>query len=202
VIVALDNSAGQTPLDPDERAGLKHSHVTRRGQLDQLEQANIQDAMIWLGRQKNPDILSDEFMRRLHRRMLGEVWAWAGTYRLTEKNMGVDPRQISTRLLDLLGDVRYWVEHETYPPLEVALRFHHRLVYIHPFVNGNGRFARIIADELLCKVLGAEPVNWSGGYDLQAMNERREHYIAALRAADGGDYSALFEFAGYSPEGA
>ena len=200
MISGLDNIDGQTPLDPDELEGLKHSHVMVRGQLDQLEQANIQDAMIWLGRQKNPDILSDDFARQLHRRMLGEVWAWAGTYRLTEKNIGVDPRQILTKLRDLLDDVRYWVEHNTYPPVEIALRFHHRLVYIHPFANGNGRFGRIIADELLSKVLGAEPVNWGGGYDLQAMNERREQYIAALRAADGSDYSLLFEFAGYTPD--
>jgi Fic-DOC domain mobile mystery protein B len=199
VIVGLDNNDGKTPLDPDELEGLKHPHVTVRGQIDQLEQVNIQDAMIWLGRQKNPDILSDGFTRQLHRRMLGDVWAWAGTYRLTEKNIGVDPRQISARLLDLLSDVRYWIAHETYPPLEIALRFHHRLVYIHPFTNGNGRFARIITDELLRKVLAAEPVNWSGGYDMQAMSERRDQYIAALRTADGGDYSALFEFAGYSP---
>jgi Fic-DOC domain mobile mystery protein B len=196
VIIGLDNIDGQTPLDPDELEGLKHAHVTTRGQLDQLEQANIQQGLIWLGRNRRTDILSDEFVRKLHAQLFGEVWSWAGSFRLTEKNIGVGPRQISVQLKKLLDDVRYWVEHETYPPLEIALRFHHRLVYIHPFANGNGRFGRIIADELSSKVLGAEPVNWGGGYDLQAMNERREQYIAALRAADGGDYSLLFEFAG------
>jgi Fic-DOC domain mobile mystery protein B len=198
VIIGLDNIDGQTPLDPDELEGLKHAHVTMRGQLDQLEQANIQQGLIWLGRNRRTDILSDKFVRKLHAQLLGEVWSWAGSFRLTEKNIGVDPRQISVQLKNLLDDVRYWIEHETYPPLEIALRFHHRLVYIHPFANGNGRFARIIADALSSKVLGAEPVNWGGGYDLQAMNERREQYIAALRAADGGDYSLLFEFAGYN----
>jgi len=197
VIVGLDNIAGQTPLDPDDLEGLKHPHVTTRGQLDQLEQANFQAGMIWLGRQKSPAILAEEFVRQLHRQMFGEVWTWAGTYRLTEKNIGIDPRQIPTQLRNLLDDVRYWIDHETYPPMELALRFHHRLVYIHPFANGNGRFARIIADALLRRVLGEAPVDWTGGHDLQQMGARRERYIAALRAADGGDYSLLFEFAGY-----
>ena len=197
MIVGLDNIAGQTPLDPNELEGLKHPHVTTRGQLDQLEQANFQAGMIWLGRQKRPDILAEEFVRQLHRQMFGEVWTWAGTYRLTEKNIGIDPRQIPTQLRNLLDDVRYWIDHETYPPMEIALRFHHRLVYIHPFANGNGRFARIIADALLRRVLGEAPVDWTGGHDLQQMGARRELYIAALRAADDGDYSLLFEFAGY-----
>jgi len=159
VIVGLDNIDDQTPLDPDELEGLKHPHVTMRGQLDQLEQANFQDGMTWLGRQRSPDILSDDFVRHLHRQMFGEVWAWAGTYRLTEKNIGIDPRQISMQLRNLLDDVRYWVEQKTYLPMEIALRFHHRLVYIHPFANGNGRFARIIADALLRRVLGEAPVD-------------------------------------------
>jgi len=197
VIVGLDNIAGQTPLDPDELEGLKHPHVTTRGQLDQLEQANFQAGMIWLGRQKSPAILAEEFVRQLHRQMFGEVWTWAGTYRLTEKNIGIDPRQIPTQLRNLLDDVRYWIDHETYPPMELALRFHHRLVYIHPFANGNGRFARIIADAFIRRVLGEAPVDWAGGDDLQQMGTRRERYIEALRAADGGDYSLLFEFAGY-----
>ncbi len=159
VIVGLDNIDDQTPLDPDELEGLKHPHVTMRGQLDQLEQANFQDGMTWLGRQRSPDILSDDFVGHLHRQMFGEVWAWAGTYRLTEKNIGIDPRQISMQLRNLLDDVRYWVEQKTYLPMEIALRFHHRLVYIHPFANGNGRFARIIADALLRRVLGEAPVD-------------------------------------------
>lgn len=199
MIDGLDDIDGQTPLDPDELAGLKHPHVTNRGQLDQLEQANIQQGLIWLGRQRDPDILSDEFVRKLHRQLFGDVWSWAGTYRSTEKNIGIDPRQIPEQLRNLLDDVRFWIDQATFPPEEIALRFHHRLVYIHPFVNGNGRFARIIADALLQKVLGVKPIDWRGGYELEAINPRREQYIAALRAADRGDYSLLFEFAGYRP---
>jgi len=199
VIDELDHSDGQTPLHPDELQGLKHSHVTTRGQLDELEQANLQQGMIWLGRQKKPDILDEPFIRRLHKRLLGDVWTWAGTYRLTEKSIGIDPRQIPEQLRTLLDDVHYWIAHETFPPVEIALRFHHRLVRIHPFVNGNGRFARIVANALLAKTWGLSPIDWTGGYDLQALNPRRAQYIAALQAADRGDYSLLFSFAGYAP---
>jgi Fic-DOC domain mobile mystery protein B len=199
VIDELDHSDGQTPLHPDELQGLKHSHVTTRGQLDELEQANLQQGMIWLGRQKKPDILDEPFIRRLHKRLLGDVWTWAGKYRLTEKNIGIDPRQIPEQLRTLLDDVNFWIAHETFPPVEIALRFHHRLVRIHPFVNGNGRFARIVANALLAKTWGLSPIDWTGGYDLQALSPRRAQYIAALQAADRGDYSLLFSFAGYTP---
>src|SRR5690606_35031789 len=121
-------------------------------------------------------------------------WLWAGTFRLTEKNIGVDPFQIPVQLRALLDDVQFWVDNDTYDPVEAALRFHHRLVYIHPFPNGNGRFARFMADALLEKLYGEEAIDWYGGYDLQQMNERRADYIDALRAADGGDYRPLLKF--------
>lgn len=133
---------GATPLDPDELAGLKFKHVTTRAQLDHLEQANIQDGLRWLARRKNKgDVLHERFVRDLHKRLFGKVWSWAGTFRTTEKNIGIDPRQIAVQLRILLDDARYWVEHKTYDPLEAALRLHHRLVYIHLFPNGNGRHA-------------------------------------------------------------
>jgi Fic-DOC domain mobile mystery protein B len=195
----LDDLEGQTPLAPEELEGLKYPHVTTRSELDELEQANIQQGLRWLGRQKNPDILSDEFVRKLHKQLLGDVWAWAGRDRLTEKNIGIDPRQIPEQLRNLLDDVQYWIDHETYPPVEIVLRLHHRLVQIHPFVNGNGRFARIIADALLEKRFALQAIDWASGYNLQTINERRKKYIAALRAADSGDYSLLFEFGGHLP---
>jgi len=176
--------------------GLRFPHVTTRQELDHLEQANIEAGLIWVKRRRRGEVLDDKFARQLHKRLFGEVWRWAGTYRLTEKNIGIDPRHIGVQLRLLLEDVRYWVEHGTYEPLEVAVRFHHRLVQIHPFVNGNGRHARIMTDILLEELYGHEPINWSGGFDLQEMNERREAYISALRAADGGDYRLLREFVG------
>lgn len=190
----MDYPEGATPLDPDELEGLKFKHVTRRDELDHLEQANIASGLAWLERKRKVDVLTDSFARDLHKRLFGEVWKWAGTYRRTEKNIGIDPRHISVQLRTLLDDARYWLDNDTYEPLEAATLFHHRMVYIHPFPNGNGRHARIMADALLTKMYGHDPIDWAGGCDLQAMNERRQQYIAALRAADAGNYEPLLYF--------
>tara|TARA_R110002110_G_scaffold415847_1_gene657764 strand:- start:23910 stop:24503 length:594 start_codon:yes stop_codon:yes gene_type:complete len=192
----LDYPDGATPLDPDEMEGLRFSHVSTRGELDQLEQANIVDGMAWLKRQKSPDVLTEGFACDLHKQLFGKVWKWAGSFRRTEKNIGVDPIQIAIQLRQLLDDARFWIENDTYPPKELAARFHHKLVYIHPFPNGNGRHARIMADALLTKLMGEPEIDWAGGYKLENMNERRDQYIAALRLADGHDYTALLDFVG------
>jgi len=167
-----------------------------RRELDQLEQAGITDGIKWLAKQKSPELLSEAFVCELHRRLFGSVWKWAGTFRRTEKNIGVDPLQVAIQLRLLLDDTKYWVEHVTYEPKELAARFHHKLVYIHPFPNGNGRHARIMADAILTKLLNKPAINWAGNYKLEAMNERRNEYIAALRAADGHEFSALLKFVG------
>ncbi len=187
---------GATPLDPDEAQGLKLRHVTTRGELDELEQANIEQGLAWVSRQRRLDVFDDGVIRTLHRRLFGEVWAWAGTYRRTEKNIGVDPFSIGPALRSMLLDARSWSEHEVYAPLEAAARFHHRMVQIHPFVNGNGRHARIAADVLLDTVYRHPPVAWASGFDLQADGERRVVYIAALRAADRGELGPLLRFVG------
>ena len=192
----VDYPDGATPLDPDELDGLKFKHVSTRGELDQLEQAGITEGLKWLDKQKNPDVLSEAFVIELHKRLFGRVWKWAGTFRCTEKNIGVDPIQVAIQLRQLMDDAKYWVEHGTYAPKELAARFHHKLVFIHPFPNGNGRHARIMADAVLTKLLNEPAIDWAGGYRLEAMNERRNQYIAALRAADGHDISALLEFVG------
>ena len=186
---------GATPLDPDEMEGLKFKHVTTRSELDHLEQANIQTGIAWMRKNRRTDILTESYSRELHKRLFGEVWKWAGTFRKTEKNIGIDPVQIAVQLRVLLDDASYWIENETYPPKEIAIRFHHRLVFIHPFPNGNGRHARIMADAILIKIYNSLAIDWAGGYDMQAMNERRKDYIASLRAADKGDYTPLFIFA-------
>jgi len=190
----MDYPEGATPLDPDELEGLKFKHVRHRGELDHLEQANIQQGLMWLDKKKDIDILSEQFIKDLHRKLFGEVWRWAGTFRRTEKNIGIDPIQIAIRLRMLLDDVRYWIDNDTYEPIEMAARIHHQLVYIHLFPNGNGRHARIMADALLTKVFEMAPINWSGGYDLQKMNKRRNEYILALRSADQGDIQPLLNF--------
>lgn len=187
---------GATPLDPDEMEGLKFRHVTTRGELDELEQVNVQNGLLWLGRRRKADLLTEDFIRELHRRLFGEVWQWAGQFRQTEKNIGIDPLQIAVQLRILLDDVRYWADNKTYPPLEAGARFHHRLVQIHPFPNGNGRHARIAADAYLQETLDHAPIDWVAGHDLQRDNRRRKAYIAALRAADAGDLGPLLTFTG------
>ncbi|NOQ36688.1 MAG: mobile mystery protein B [Methylococcaceae bacterium] len=181
---------GATPLDNDELEGLKFKHIQTRAELDQMEQVNIQKGLMWLDKQKQTDILNLQFIRKLHQRMFGEVWRWAGTFRQTEKNIGVDPLQISIRLQNLLDDVKAWIEFDTYPPKEAALRFHHRLVFIHLFANGNGRHARLMADALLKHEYSCLGINWTG-HDLLHQGEHRKCYIKSLRQADAHDIQPL-----------
>ena len=186
------HAPGETPLDPDESRGLIPAHIRSQAELDQWEQANILAGSTWAMRTRQRDILTEHFVRELHRRMLGDTWQWAGSFRTTEKNIGVDPAQVAVKLRDLLADARYWLEHGTYVVDEIAARFHHRLVVIHPFPNGNGRHARLMTDVLL-KQNGAAAFSW-GGANLEAAGDARERYLAALRAADRGDYGLLLGF--------
>lgn len=197
--LALDNieyEDGATPLDPDELEGLKFSHITTRGELDLLEAANISHGFIWLKRKKKIDILDDSFAREFHRQLFGEVWQWAGTYRTTEKNIGIDPLYISVKLRELMDDVRYWIENMTFEPLEIAIRFHHKLVYIHPFPNGNGRHARYMADALMEEYFHEPQISWGNALGLQKSTEIRKQYIKALQTADQGIYDDLLVFVG------
>ena len=192
--MAIEFPEGATPLDADEMEGLKFPHIATRSELDQLEQQNIQEGYRWLDRQrKYKDFLSEEFLLEMHRQFFGGVWDWAGSFRRSDKNIGVDHLQIGVTLRDLLNDVSYWVEHGTYSREESAARFHHRLVKIHPFPNGNGRHARILTDVILEKVLGVPPIHWDSGA-MGTDGEHRQAYIQALRAADNNDYRPLIAF--------
>ena len=147
---------------------------------------------MWLTTHKQRDILNDTFLMKLHKRMFGQVWKWAGEYRTTERNIGVAPYQIPVKLKVLFGDVNFWVENHTFPNLEIAVRLHHRLVLIHPFPNGNGRTSRLMAD-LLMQQLGESRLYWGDG-NLTDITDLRMKYIDALRAADAGDYAGLIRF--------
>ncbi|MBY4633037.1 mobile mystery protein B [Rhizobium croatiense] len=185
-----------TPLEPQEREGLLQSWITHRNDLNEAEQENIVKGAAWgRGRRRMPvdKVLTEDFMRTLHRRMLGEVWQWAGRFRATERNIGIQAYRIPVELAALLADVRYWIEHETFAADEIAIRFHHRLVAIHPFPNGNGRHARLAAD-LLVEKLNKEPFSWGSG-SLSDMGDLRMRYVAALQAADNHDIGPLLEFA-------
>lgn len=186
---------GSTPLDPDEVDGLIPSWVATCGDLNTAEQANIVRALSlprWRGRSVE-ELLDDMAARQLHRDMFGDVWEWAGTYRLTERNIGVDPVTIGVCVRDLMEDAKAWIGGRT--PMEtdvVGYRFHHRLVQIHPFPNGNGRHSRTMTD-LLLRAMGQPPFTW-GRIKLDAPSETRTTYIAALRAADDRRFDLLAQF--------
>lgn len=184
-----------TPLEPEERLGLKQTWVTHRSDLNDAEQENILKAAAWTRgrRQRNKDVLDAEFAKSLHKRMFGDVWDWAGTYRVTERNIGIEAYRIANDTGMMFDDVRYWRDHNRYPVDEIAVRLHHRLVAIHPFPNGNGRQARLMAD-LLVERLGGQSFTWGGGA-IGDMGELRARYIAALRAADEHDINPLINFA-------
>lgn len=189
----LDYPDGATPLTDEELSDLLPEHVTNRAQLDELEQTNIARADQWASKAAIKTVANETFLRRLHKEMFGNVWRWAGTFRRTEKNIGVAPDQIAVRLRDLCNDVNAWIEHSSYSQDEIAARFHHRLVYIHPFVNGNGRHARMATDLLLEKNLGQARFTW-GRTNLNKTGEARSGYLNALKAADHNDYGPLLEF--------
>ena len=187
----LDYPEGATPLDPDESAGLIPSHVVTQGQLNEWEQQNIIEGERWAFSRRNLNPLSLQFARELHKHMFGRTWKWAGQFRTTEKNIGVDPRLIAIRLTDLFRDVEAQIAGQSDPIDEIAARFHHRLVSIHPFPNGNGRFSRTMTD-LLLKANSREVFSW--GDESLDTGETRNRYISALRAADANDLRPLFSF--------
>ena len=183
---------GHTELSEDDRLGLIPTYIATRGDLFDAEQRNISQALLRRA-PAPPQLLDDRYLRDLHGAMFGEVWEWAGRYRLTETNIGIDPGQIPPAVLDLVGDARAWIEHGTYEPDELAVRFHHRLVAIHPFANGNGRHGRIAADYLI-RGLGGEAFGWGAGLQVET-EELRAAYRQALQRADGGEIAELVAFA-------
>lgn len=180
-----------TPLTEEEKQQLIPSYITVRSELNEAEQRNILEAEAWAFKQKR-DVLSEYFLMQLHKRMFVNVWRWAGKLRQSERNIGVAAYRICADLRQLIDDCRYWVDHQSYQPDEIAARFSHRLVHIHPFPNGNGRHSRIAADLLLVS-LGHKRFTW-GQTNLVDANETRRRYIDALHAADRHDYRLFLEF--------
>jgi Fic-DOC domain mobile mystery protein B len=195
--VAVDgpDPTGTTPLDEEERQQLKPAHITTRSELNEWEQANISEAFDWAfssRRGRRPPLLSDTYVRSLHKRMLGKTWKWAGEYRTTERNIGIAPWQISEQVRILCDNTQYQIDRTTFDTDKLAAEFHHRLVQIHPFPNGNGRHARLMTDVLL-RSLGREPFTWGGG-NLETAGDARTRYLEALRAADRGEFDLLSRF--------
>lgn len=186
----VDDAA--TPLTAEERNCLIPTYITTRGELNEAEQRNILEAAAWAFDRKR-DVLDEKFLLRLHKNMFGKVWKWAGSYRASERNLGVEYYEIQPELIQLLNDVRYWIDNNSFSHDEIAVRFHHRLVAIHPFPNGNGRWSRLAADLLIFN-LGKERFTW-GRVNLQDAGETRKTYIAPLKAADNHDHWLLITFA-------
>jgi Fic-DOC domain mobile mystery protein B len=186
-----------TPLQQRDRQGLRQSWITSRQDLNEAEEANIAKGFAWArGRRslKPYDILTTDFVRTLHKQMFGDVWSWAGDFRSRDVNIGnVQAHRISVDLPAMLGDVKYWADHQTFVPDEIAVRLHHQLTLIHPFPNGNGRQARLMAD-LLVQQLGGQPFSWGSG-SLKTVGELRKRYVEALKAADNHGIHPLIEFA-------
>jgi Fic-DOC domain mobile mystery protein B len=183
---------GSTPLDQDELTGLLPQHITTQEELNAWEEKNILEAESWAFKQK--DTVSVLFIKKLHKRMFDKTWKWAGEFRSSEKNIGVHWAQIPIKLQELCDDVSYQLDNDIFSMDEIALRFHHRLVFIHAFANGNGRHARLIADVLIVQK-GGSRFSWGMYQDLTRATSVRKQYLNALQCADRGDYSNLLIFA-------
>lgn len=192
----LEYIKGQTPIEEEEQEALKIKTISTRGELDEFEQANIENAVEWSLRNKYTydQILEVGFIRTVHRRMFSEVWGWAGVFRKTNKNIGVDKHQVEQELVMLLDDCRFWIENDVYTEDEIAIRFKHRLVRIHLFANGNGRHSRLCADILISHVFKKNVFTW-GRSNLTNKGEARHRYLKAIYKADEGDIGPLLAFA-------
>lgn len=187
---------GQTPIDENEKAGLLIETISTHNDLNEFEQQNIEEALHWVfGKKLKPkEVFTEKFIRNVHKRMFGKVWAWAGSYRKTDKNLGIDKVQIPLALKVLCDDALYWVANETFSPEEIAIRFKHRIVSIHCFSNGNGRHSRLMGDIIIENLFGSVPFSW-GSNKISNGNNPRDAYLKAVKSADQGDYGPLLEFA-------
>lgn len=191
----LEYDKCQTPIDDDEKEGLKIKSISNRKELDEFEQINIQKAVKWsLKNNFTIDkILTEDFIKLLHKKMFDEVWKWAGSYRTSNKNIEVDKFEIGIELKNLLDDARFWYSDKVFTPDKFTIRLKHRLVRIHLFPNGNGRHSRLLADIIITKVFTLPVFSW-GNKNITKISDVRSHYISALKTADEGDYSKLVKF--------
>jgi len=194
--IDLQYPKGATPLDPNEVNGLIPNYIKTQADLNKLEQENILEAQNWALKKKHDDVLTYSFLLKLHKKMFGKVWRWAGSTRTSEKSIGIFKEQIPGAIKSLLDDTKYWIEHKTYPWDKIAARFHHRPLHTHMFANGNGRHARLMTDILL-EVNDQEPFSWgrnSSESPIDIEGPIREKYVSSLKKADAGDFDPLMKF--------
>lgn len=194
--IEINYFEGQTPLDDDEKDGLLIPSITTRGELDEFEQLNIEKAITWtLGKRwKMEKILTEEFIKEVHYKMFGDVWSWAGAFRKTNKNLGVDKSLVGISLRNLTDDCLYWINNRTFSDEETAIRFKHRIVKIHCFANGNGRHSRLMADIIISQIFDKPVFGWHNA-NLNKKGDARSKYLSAIRSADNGDIIPLLAFA-------
>jgi Fic-DOC domain mobile mystery protein B len=179
---------GETPIDISH---LKVAGVGTRAELNELEAENIRKVVLkYLGRRPTRRIapFSLPWLKRLHKQMFGDVWKWAGRLRREDLNIGIHWHLIDQSLQALVDDLAFW-DQTTMDVLEAAVRLHHRAVHIHPFPNGNGRWARMLANIWL-RLHDCSVTEWPES-DIGTTSPIRGEYLAALQAADGGDYEPL-----------
>ena len=185
---------GQTPIDEDEKTGLKIKTISTMGELDAFEQQNIEKAIQWSIKStfSVENVLTKEFIDRVHKKMFGNVWRLAGNFRQSNINIGVEYYLISQKLRIHVDNCKYWITHQPLEPVEIAVRFKHGLVAIHLYPNGNGRHSRLMGD-ILMESLGGNIFTW--GSQTIAEDQSRKEYISALKLADNGDFNKLISFA-------
>ena len=190
----LNEAYGQTPLEEEEKEGLLIPSISTKEELDEFEQQNIEEAIQWtIGKSMRVEtILTEKFIKTLHKRMYANVWNWAGEFRKTDKNLGIDKWQIPSALKVLCDDTIYWISNNSFTPDEIAIRFKHRLVSIHCFPNGNGRHSRLMADLIAEKVFNRPSFSWGSKKN---STDARTAYLNAVKLADKNDYGSLIEFA-------
>ena len=182
-----------TPVNADEIHNLIPLHIQTQAELNMWEQNNISFAERKLFKGKKNIELSGDFIKKVHKIMFNNTWKWAGKFRTINTNIGIDWIKIPQELKVLCDDVEFQKKNNSFDLEEIAIRFSHRLVYIHPFVNGNGRCSRLITDLLMFKA-GFPRFSW-GSKNLTAISEVRSSYIQALQEADKHNIEPLINFA-------
>lgn len=189
----METPEGATLLDPDEEEDLIPGHIRTKDELSEWEEPNILAAERWLFSRRRHDVLTDTFVRELHRRMFNKTWKWAGKYRRTDKNLGVPWPEVPTSVRQVLDNTSYFIENKTFSLDEIAARLHHSMVVVHPFPNGNGRHTRLLADSLLYVNQGPR-FTWGSGDLQRAKSPVRMRYLQALKQADKGNFEDLLAF--------
>jgi len=192
----LNYQEGQTPINEDEKKDLLIKSITTQSELDEHEQLNIEKAVEWIisTKFKSDDILTEQFIKKLHKKMYSDVWKWAVKFRKSEKNIGVEWVKIGIELKYLLDDTKFWIENKTFSHDEITIRFKHRLASIHCFPNGNGRHSRLMADIIIESIFEKEIFSWSNS-NMVKPDETRKKYISAIKEADNNNIIPLLKFA-------